>query len=289
MASALRLITHRQISLSCQMEIRPPFNHVGAVQALVGFTLLATLASLALTWFSLTLAGHSMSHLAWGLAAAVPLLLTPAIGYRVFTLLFRLQHMEERLHRVPEIDVVTETLSQANFLKRARICFNHGKKERVPVSVLILEIDPMREMNREHGAQVGNQVLRAVACACRGMMQPNDLLARYGGEGLALYMPNVDHAACRTFAESLRQRLAHTTVAHERLLLRLTVSVGSASSDREYYPETLHSLVAAAEAALTLARAGGTNRAEALPPQAVMRHVPRMAYSLSNESVGAGA
>jgi diguanylate cyclase (GGDEF)-like protein len=253
------------------MDICSFFDRVGPTKTVLTFTLLATFATVVLTWFIMTVSGHSMSSLAWLLSAALPLLLVPAIAYKVIYTLHHLGRMEQKFRRLAMTDALTETLNRRGFLELAEPRFDEAKRRRQPVSAVVIDIDHFQKLNTDHGSLVGDQIMRAVARICRSLTRPGDLLARHGTEGLAFYLPDTNSATCQRFAEKLRQRLERTTVAHERLLLRLTVSVGSVSSEAEHEHDSLADLIGAAAMALSAARTGGTNRHETVPIETVER------------------
>jgi diguanylate cyclase (GGDEF)-like protein len=88
-----------------------------------------------------------------------------------------------------------------------------------------------------------------------------DLVARFGGEEFILMLPNTTCAGALIVGEKLRERIGDDPFVVDDLALDVTVSVGVAS-----YPEhgsTVKELVAAADAALYRAKAGGRDRVEA--------------------------
>jgi diguanylate cyclase (GGDEF)-like protein len=63
------------------------------------------------------------------------------------------------------------------------------RAERAPersLSLILFDLDHFKQVNEQHGHQVGDEVLRQVGSALRGATRPYDLGARYGGDEFAL-------------------------------------------------------------------------------------------------------
>jgi diguanylate cyclase (GGDEF)-like protein len=106
-------------------------------------------------------------------------------------------------------------------------------------------------------------VLKAVAAALRENSREIDEPARYGGEEMAVALPQTDLDGAYTIAERVRESVAALAVPalDGGEPLRVTVSIGvaaSASAGKD-------ALVAAADAALNVAKRSGKNRTERAP------------------------
>jgi len=93
------------------------------------------------------------------------------------------------------------------------------------------------------------------------MRRPCDIAARYGGEELALLMPETDAAQALYVAEGIREAVAQLLIPHEGSIARpvLTVSIGGATLLLGGQ-ETAPALFDAADAALYRAKEAGRNR-----------------------------
>lgn len=142
-------------------------------------------------------------------------------------------------------------------IKRAR---RHDQ----PLSVILIDLDHFKAVNDTHGHQVGDAVLIQVSRRLQQLSRANDVVARFGGEELAIVVPATDLAQARRQAERLRASIAQSLFAgHCEGLgagLRLSVSIGVSSlSARD---EQGADLLRRADAALYRAKAGGRNRVE---------------------------
>ncbi|MDW5595096.1 diguanylate cyclase [Conexibacter stalactiti] len=136
-----------------------------------------------------------------------------------------------------------------------------------PVGLLLLDIDNFKRVNDTYGHQQGDVVLREVARVLRESSREIDEPARYGGEEMAVALPQTDLEGAFTIAERVRTAVEALAVA--RLdgegLLQVTVSIGVAASATAEKDE----LVAAADAALYTAKRSGKNRTVRAPAATV--------------------
>jgi len=85
------------------------------------------------------------------------------------------------------------------------------------------------------------------------------MVARYGGEEMALVLPETDAAGALVIAERIRSAVAHARHQTDRGALQVTVSIGIAT-----WPGTdPEALVDHADKALYRAKQNGRNRVEA--------------------------
>ncbi|WP_458098343.1 diguanylate cyclase [Roseomonas sp. WA12] len=144
-----------------------------------------------------------------------------------------------------------------------------------PLCLLLLDIDRFKVFNDTYGHQGGDSCLRAVAeVAKSAARRPADLAARYGGEELALLLPNTTTAGAMDIAEALRAALEAKQIPHQGNppLRVVTASTGVAGiTPRVDLDFGAEALVAAADSALYAAKSKGRNRvilAAAVPPPA---------------------
>jgi diguanylate cyclase (GGDEF)-like protein len=131
---------------------------------------------------------------------------------------------------------------------------------------LLIDIDHFKKVNDTHGHPAGDAVLRGVAAVARAQARETDLVARYGGEEMAVVLPETDAAGARTIAERLRAAVEGTAHATEHGTLRVTISVGVAT-----WPgggQTAEELLTTADRALYRAKQTGRNRVESGPGKA---------------------
>jgi diguanylate cyclase (GGDEF)-like protein/PAS domain S-box-containing protein len=127
----------------------------------------------------------------------------------------------------------------------------------VPVSLLLLDVDHFKLFNDLHGHECGDRVLRALGAALRQLDEPAAIACRYGGEEMAVILPDRESAAAIRIAERIRSLISELVVEDRQV----TVSIGVASCP-PLEPGDPLTLVRFADAALYRAKEGGRNRVE---------------------------
>src|SRR4051794_13924489 len=130
------------------------------------------------------------------------------------------------------------------------------------VGLVLLDIDNFKSVNDTHGHQMGDEVLRQVARVLRETSREIDTPSRYGGEELAVVLPGTDIEGAYDMAERVRAGieqlefpLGEDDGSHNGTL-RVTASFGAAAGSG---PDSVDSLVSAADGALYEAKRGGKN------------------------------
>ncbi|MGO3743297.1 sensor domain-containing diguanylate cyclase [Kerstersia sp.] len=134
--------------------------------------------------------------------------------------------------------------------------------DRAPFALLLLDVDYFKQINDNHGHDIGDQVLQKIAAVIRDNSRGPDLPCRTGGEEFALFLPDTSAAVAYRVAERLRLRVERTAFPQN---IRITVSIGIA-----LYPDdgaTLQSVTKTADMALYSAKRNGRNRIEPHPPE----------------------
>src|SRR3984893_15035909 len=138
-------------------------------------------------------------------------------------------------------------------------------RTRTPLAVALLDIDRFKVINDTYGHLVGDQVLKELARALNSFLRDYDRAGRFGGEEFSLLLPQTRAVDAFRIAERVRANIAGLSIiapgatGGERV--HVTVSIGVAALDsgskREYTE-----LMAAADAALYRAKAGGRDQVQ---------------------------
>jgi diguanylate cyclase (GGDEF)-like protein len=181
------------------------------------------------------------------------------------------------LERLANIDGLTELANRRRFDEMFKSEWQRARRGGQPLSLALLDIDCFKQYNDHYGHSAGDRALRAVARIAAGAMRrPADLAARYGGEELALLMPDTCAARARQVMEWMCQAIAQLAIAHEASTAEaiLTASVGGATLDPAGI-ESRAELFEAADNELYRAKAAGRNRV-------LWRGVPEAAPALED-------
>jgi diguanylate cyclase (GGDEF)-like protein len=170
------------------------------------------------------------------------------------------------LHETVGRQAVTDELTGLANARAFRLILDReierSRRFQSPLGLVMLDLDDFKQVNDRHGHQQGDEVLASVAAVLRDFSRDIDAPARYGGEELAVVLPQTDSDGAALLAERIREAVERLRVpsVDGRGSLRVTASFGVAS-----VPESAagrEDLVAAADAALYRAKRGGKNRVE---------------------------
>ena len=133
----------------------------------------------------------------------------------------------------------------------------------VECSLLLADVDRFKSVNDIYGHQAGDEVLRSAGQLLRDQasrMRCSDrvLLARYGGEELAVLLPGVGVNGARRVAEAIRVAMQEHVTVCNGMSISVTISIGVATCP--LHAQSAESMVAAADAALYEAKSTGRNR-----------------------------
>src|SRR5690606_7770454 len=95
-------------------------------------------------------------------------------------------------------------------------------------SLILVDIDFFKGINDTFGHQVGDRVLIQVCAIIRSSIRNGDIAARWGGEELAIYLPNVTAIRAAQIAERIRKRVEYETNP------KVTVSCGVSEWDQSH-------------------------------------------------------
>ena len=128
------------------------------------------------------------------------------------------------------------------------------------LSVVMADVDHLKEINDIYSHQAGDETLRFVAEVARDSCREVDVVGRYGGDEFVFVLPSTPAGAAAELAERFRQRLEGTPAGHRTgHPLRLTVSLGAAEWNHKSMNDATE-LLSLADRAMYEAKAEGGNR-----------------------------
>ena len=223
-----------------------------------------------------TLGDHvAMAHpLTGGGRAATTEVLVVARGGRAFTqeeqalfaylaqqtaLAIENVELHQQLRRQATVDEVTGLSNHRRFQEALEHEVVRTRRSGLPTGLALVDVDDFKSINDSYGHQLGDMVLESVARVIRKACRSTDEPARYGGDELAVVLPETDLAGAWTIGESVRRAVSQLELTlPDGAPLRITISVGV--SALESGGGDASALIEAADIALYDAKRSGKNR-----------------------------
>jgi diguanylate cyclase (GGDEF)-like protein len=105
-------------------------------------------------------------------------------------------------------------------------------RHRIPLSILIMDVDCLKQVNDVHGHLEGDAVLAGIGAILKAQIRKGDLAARYGGDEVVVLCTGTENEEALLVAERLRQSvetsLSHSA-AEKHCTVQCTVSIGVTS------------------------------------------------------------
>jgi diguanylate cyclase (GGDEF)-like protein len=169
--------------------------------------------------------------------------------------------------QAPARDALTGAYTQLHFVAAADREWSRVRRHGEDAALLMVDIDHFKRLNDEHGMPCGDAMLVEITRQSSSTLRPYDLLARFGGGVLVVYLPHTDLLGALDVAERIRERVTGLGLSWEGRRVKATVSVGVASVGAAH--AALDAVIADAGGALREAKEAGRNcvRAAPIPPK----------------------
>lgn len=170
----------------------------------------------------------------------------------------------QRLRNLPGRDALTGLPDSRAFQSRLAEELSRARRHAVPVSVIVLDVDRLAEINTRYGRPAGDAVLAETALVLKLVLRESDIVARMEGDSFGLLLPETDRDSALRCAERVRRALEEHRFAR---VGRISASAGVAACPPDGVENV--ELLEAAEKAVTLAKKGGRRRVMIATPPAV--------------------
>jgi two-component system, cell cycle response regulator len=172
-----------------------------------------------------------------------------------------------RLLRAGITDFLTGWHNRRYLQQRLKEELSRAQRRGGSIACLMIDIDKFKGINDGYGHLAGDAALKEIAHRVEGQIRSMDTAARFGGDELAILLPEATATEAARLAERIREVIAAVPFALNSQITRsLTVSIGVASVAPGRLETDLKAvadrLVADADAALYRAKALGRNRVQ---------------------------
>jgi len=160
------------------------------------------------------------------------------------------------------VDPLTRIWSRLAIMEMLPKEISRAERDKTPFSVAIADLDHFKSVNDAFGHLAGDAVLREAAQRIRQGLRIYDSVGRFGGEEFLILLPSCDISDAARIAERMRARVADEKIEIGDVTISISASFGLASNTGI---RNGTDIIAAADAALQIAKRNGRNRIEPQP------------------------
>jgi diguanylate cyclase (GGDEF)-like protein len=214
-----------------------------------------------LGWYLLV--EHELTHSLQPLQKA--LYINVAVGISISLLIFGIvlvsvRRYQRKLEKSAATDALTTLLNRQAFDFVFQQALLDSERSRMPLCVIIFDIDHFKKINDSKGHLIGDHVLKELAMIAKRSLRESDVICRWGGEEFLILLKNCQLEKATSIAETLRETIANNDFARTTTALKkelkITVSMGVAECKLH---ESSDSVFDRADVALYQAKENGRN------------------------------
>jgi len=175
-----------------------------------------------------------------------------------------LNEYQQELYQLSVTDPLTSLYNRRHFDTQFDIILKDHLKNRIPLCLMLIDIDGFKFINDTYGHPFGDKVLRGVGDLLSGQLERGDYLARIGGDEFAIVMTDTSLHDVTGKAHSLHKKINDIRVGLPVGQMRIQCSIGVSGAPP--HGSNIQDLIKAADVALYQAKRAGRNRVRILSP-----------------------
>ncbi len=117
--------------------------------------------------------------------------------------------------------------------------FELARRQKMPLSAIMVDIDHFKLINDTHGHQVGDAVLSSFANCIKSVARKSDIVFRYGGEEFVIILSNTSLEGAALLSERIRKAVESVKIDAIKEDLNITASFGVAGLKNQEMPGKL--------------------------------------------------
>ncbi|RYZ94810.1 MAG: sensor domain-containing diguanylate cyclase, partial [Proteobacteria bacterium] len=164
------------------------------------------------------------------------------------------------LQYTSQVDSLTQLYNRSFLVSKLQEELVRSSRTSLPLSFLILDVDHFKKINDRFGHQGGDEALITLSSLLKTTARNTDFICRYGGEEIAIILPDTPLAGAEIFANNVRAAIeSHPFLLNGLEPTQVTVSIG-VTSHTPADPLILEAMIGRADTALYEAKRTGRNR-----------------------------
>lgn len=175
-----------------------------------------------------------------------------------------LNEYQEELYQLSVTDPLTGLYNRRHFDTQFDIILSDHMKERLPLCLLLIDIDGFKFINDTYGHPFGDKVLRSVGDLLSNYAGKDTYLARIGGDEFAMVLTHTNLNEVAATVHRLHTQINNIRVKLPVGQMRIQCSIGVAGAPQ--HGQAVQDMVRAADVALFQSKRAGRNRVRILSP-----------------------
>jgi diguanylate cyclase (GGDEF)-like protein len=136
---------------------------------------------------------------------------------------------------------------------------NKARKEKLNISVMMVDLDHFKEINDTYGHIVGDHILSIFAQVVLKCIRKTDIIARYGGDEFVVVLPKTDTDTAKIIADRIRLEVSGTYIPPVDDILISSIHCSVGISTYPLHCDSKNSLIKTSDLALYMAKRSGRN------------------------------
>jgi diguanylate cyclase (GGDEF)-like protein len=123
-------------------------------------------------------------------------------------------------------DALTGCFNRAHALEVLDSEIRRARRTKLPLSLIMFDLDNFKQINDRHGHLAGDAVLAAIGGKMKAELRGSDLKCRYGGDEFMVILPDTPLAGAKQVSENLRVAVESHVIPWNAEQIRITASFG---------------------------------------------------------------
>ena len=164
------------------------------------------------------------------------------------------------LERQTEMDQKTGLFNHRYFIEHLTKELDRANRFDRPLSIMMLDLDLLRNINNTYGHLAGDEVLIGIARILKQSVRDYDVVARFGGEEFSIMMPETSLRQSFERAEIIRRAIEGSEFAIPTSVMPIKVTISIGLAERESFTQTIEEIIHNSDTALYHSKLKGRNK-----------------------------
>jgi len=158
------------------------------------------------------------------------------------------------------LDPLTDIYTKVFFLEAGNKILQLASRNKVPLSLCIVDVDNLQVINEKYSHGIGNKILESITQTIQNNCRESDLIAYLGEGQMGLLLYNISGINTQTMLDGLRKKVEYSTYTLNQEKVHVTVSIGACIMHGQMNTKTLDAIYKQAYLAVNVAKENGKNR-----------------------------